>query len=131
MPVPVPPLIPSDNVMNEAVMNGDILVYGEVNAESVLADEITVSTIEAGRGSFNILSAETITTNFISVSSAIFAQPTMIGFYGALPIIQPTTDITTSSFVAGSGSAVNDDSLFEGYTIGQVVAALKDTGFLK
>ena len=41
-------------------------------------------------------------------------------------VSQPTTGSGSASFTQGSGSAVNDASTFDGYTIAQVVKALRD-----
>ena len=41
-----------------------------------------------------------------------------------------TTAIAPATFVANAGTAVNQNSTFDGYTIGQIVAALKQTGTL-
>ena len=54
-----------------------------------------------------------------------------ISFWNATPIVQPTTAIAESAFVENAGGvAVNDDSTFDGYTIRQVVKALRDAGLL-
>ncbi len=53
-----------------------------------------------------------------------------VGFFGATPIARPTTAFTPGAFVANSGTTVNDASTFDGYTIRQVVAALKGLGLL-
>jgi hypothetical protein len=53
-----------------------------------------------------------------------------LGFFGATPAAQPTTSITGAAFVAGAGTAVNDASTFDGYTLGEVVAALRALGLL-
>ena len=47
-----------------------------------------------------------------------------------LNLRQLTTAIASASFVAGSGTAVKNDSTFGGYTIGQIVTALKAQGLL-
>lgn len=54
----------------------------------------------------------------------------MLGLLGATPILRPTTGYTAASFTANSGTAVNDASTFDGYTIKQVVKALRDLGAL-
>jgi len=53
-----------------------------------------------------------------------------LGFWNATPIVQPTTAIATATFVAGAGTAVNDASTFDGYTVQQVVKALRNMGIL-
>ena len=54
-----------------------------------------------------------------------------LSFWNATPIVQPTTAVTAATFVANAGTAVNDASTFDGYTIGQVVKALRNTGLLQ
>ena len=59
-----------------------------------------------------------------------------LGFWGATPVVQPSTTGTTAGFTAGTGTGVNDDSTFTGntgtaaYTIGDLVLALKQAGIL-
>jgi len=54
-----------------------------------------------------------------------------LAFWNATPIVQPTTGIAESAFVENSGGVnVNDDSTFDGYTLRQVVKALRDAGLL-
>lgn len=53
-----------------------------------------------------------------------------LGFYAATPIAKPTTAYTAGSFTANAGTAVNDASTFEGYTLRQVVKIIKDYGLL-
>ena len=52
-----------------------------------------------------------------------------LSFWGATPDVQPTTAIPPATFVAGGG-IVADAATFDGYTIGQVVAALRRAGLL-
>lgn len=54
-----------------------------------------------------------------------------IGFFGTTAIAQPTTAYSEATFVANSGTAVSDASTFDGYTVGQVVAALRGLGLLQ
>lgn len=53
------------------------------------------------------------------------------GVYGTAPVAQQTTALTpVSVFVAGSGNAVKDDSTFDGYTLKQIVKALRNLGII-
>ena len=61
----------------------------------------------------------------------------MHGFFRAPPVTQPTDGgVTTAGFIGGSGDAVHVDSTFTGnigstkYTIGDIVAALKQLGLI-
>lgn len=53
-----------------------------------------------------------------------------LGLYSAGPVAQATTSGAAASFTANSGTAVNDKSTFDGYTISQVVKALRNLGAL-
>lgn len=53
-----------------------------------------------------------------------------LGFWNATPIIQPTTAITAATFAANTSNIANDTATFDGYTIGQVVKALRNAGIL-
>lgn len=54
-----------------------------------------------------------------------------IGFWNATPVAQPTTGIAQATFLANAGgTAVNVDSTFDGYTLGQVVKAMRNLGLL-
>ncbi len=55
---------------------------------------------------------------------------TKIGLFGVTPIARPTTSGAAATFTANSGTAVNDASTFDGYTIKQIVKALRDIGAL-
>ena len=53
-----------------------------------------------------------------------------LAFWNATPIVQPTTSTGSSSFTANSGTAINNASTFDGYTLQKVVKALRNTGIL-
>jgi hypothetical protein len=53
-----------------------------------------------------------------------------LAFYGLNPIAQQTTSVTSGAFVQNSTNAVYQDSTFSGYTIGQIVEALRFLGLL-
>jgi len=54
-----------------------------------------------------------------------------LGFWNTTPIIQPTTGVAESAFTENAGgTVVNDDSTFDGYTLRQVVKALRNAGLL-
>ena len=44
---------------------------------------------------------------------------------------QITTSGQEATFVEGAGTALNNNSTFDGYTVGQVVRALRSFGFLQ
>jgi len=53
-----------------------------------------------------------------------------IGLWNATPIVQPTTAVAAATFVANTSLIANDSATFDGYTIGQVVKALRNIGIL-
>ena len=53
-----------------------------------------------------------------------------LAFWNKTPIVQPTTSTVAGTFVANTGTAVNNASTFDGYTIGKVVTALRNIGLL-
>lgn len=53
-----------------------------------------------------------------------------LGLFGVTPTTRPTTAGASATFSAGAGAAVNDASTFDGYTIAQVVKALRTLGLL-
>jgi len=53
-----------------------------------------------------------------------------LAFWNATPIVQPTTAVTEATFVANTGNNLKEDSTFDGYTMKQVVKALRNMGIL-
>lgn len=53
-----------------------------------------------------------------------------LGMFNATPDVQPTSAITAAAFSANTSGIVDDSATFGGYTMGQVVAALKRLGLL-
>lgn len=52
------------------------------------------------------------------------------GVFGATPIVQPTTGVAAATFTANTSGIADDTATFDGYTIGQVVKALRNEGLL-
>jgi len=53
-----------------------------------------------------------------------------IGFFGAATVTQRTTGGASSTYVSNPGVALNDADTYDGYTIAQVVKALRQLGLL-
>jgi len=53
-----------------------------------------------------------------------------VGMFGVTPITRPTTAAAAATFIAGAGVAVQDVSTFDGYTIAQLVRAMRSFGWL-
>jgi len=66
--------------------------------------------------------------NDITAGNAAFHTRTENG--AVVKLYQETTGVAASTFAANTGTAVNDASTFDGYTLGQIVKALRNQGFL-
>jgi hypothetical protein len=82
--------------------------------------------------STHTLSTASVTLTDTLSTGTFKSTTTALGFYSiaASPITQPTTAFAPATFVAGAGTAVNDASTFDGYTLKQVVKALRSLGIL-
>jgi len=75
----------------------------------------------------------TSTLQIINASSAKTIEckdDQSIGFFGATTVTQPTTAGASSTYVSNPGVALNDADTYDGYTIAQVVKALRQLGLL-
>lgn len=69
----------------------------------------------------------TDTTTGMKIGSATAQK---LGLWNATPIVQPTTAGAAAIFVTNTSLIANDSGTFDGYTIGQVVKALRNIGIL-
>ena len=58
------------------------------------------------------------------------ASSSLIGLWGVTPIVQPTTSVASATRVGGGGTALTDTDTFDGYTLSQIVKALRNIGAL-
>ena len=95
-------------------------------------DTLTVTKIAATQftGNITIADAINIITNGTTGTKIATTTSQKIGFWNAAPIVQPTTAVTAATFVTNTSLIANDSATFDGYTIGQVVAALRNAGLL-
>jgi len=90
------------------------------------ADWRGIESVAASNANHTLLKLRNSTVDVFTVKA-----DSKIGFFNAAPVVQPTTGIAESAFVENSGgTAINVDSTFDGYTVQQVVKALKDIGIL-
>ena len=54
----------------------------------------------------------------------------LVGLWGATPIAQPTTAVAAATRVGGGGTTLTDTDTFDGYTLAQIVKALRNIGAL-
>lgn len=79
-----------------------------------------------GRATFNVY--DTAIREAIRIEASGSAP--MVGLYGTAAVIQATTAGGASTFAANSSGIADDTATFDGYTLGQVVKALRDIGIL-
>lgn len=85
----------------------------------------------AGNNTFEFLDNGNLSIPSANGAKIGTATSQKISLWNATPIVQPTTGIAESAFVENlGGTIINDDSTFDGYTLRQVVKALRDFGLL-
>jgi hypothetical protein len=100
------------------------------------ADDIPLNLTAAGTGAVKVNSnLEIADTKNIALDTGTgtkigTATTQKLGFWDKAPVVQPTTGISGATFVADSGGNIHPTSTFDGYTIAQVVAALRQLGIL-
>jgi hypothetical protein len=81
-------------------------------------------------GTLTIADANNIVFGTTTGTKLGSATTQKIGFWNVTPIVQPTTAVTSATFVVNAGTAVNTLSTFDGYKIDQIVKALRNLGIL-
>jgi hypothetical protein len=79
-----------------------------------------------GRAVFNVFDTATREAFRIEATGSAAA----IGFLGATAIARQTTSVASSAIASGSGTSSKQDDTFDGYTVAQVVKALRNYGLL-
>jgi len=81
-------------------------------------------------GGLTFADANNIAFNTTTGTKIGTATSQKLAFWNATPIVQPTTAVAGATRVGGGGATVTDTDTFGGYTIAQVVQALRNTGIL-
>lgn len=76
---------------------------------------------------YGIVQVGTNDKNYIAGEIRSFGN---LGFYGVTPVVQQNTGIASAARTGVGGAAVQANDTFGGYTIGQIVTALKNYGLL-
>jgi hypothetical protein len=82
------------------------------------------------QGNFTLTAGANIVLQTTTGTRIGTATNQRLSLWNATPDVQPTTAITAAAFVANTSGIVDDTATFGGYTMGQVVAALKRIGAL-
>lgn len=105
-----------------------LYIYSSVDGQLDISADVLLQLGSAGNVEFN--DAVNIVLGTTTGTKIGTATSQKLSFYNATPIIQPTTSVSGATFTANAGTAVNDASTFDGYTIKQVVKALRNLGLL-
>ena len=74
--------------------------------------------------------AVNITFNTTTGTKICDATTQKLGIWNATPIVQPTTAVAAATLTGGGGTTLTDTDTFDGYTLKQVVKALRNIGLL-
>ena len=133
------------NIVSAAASSGvAIVVLSSTTNEQLKIDakgsgKITLGTTSTGNIELKRntdISAKNIITDTSTGTIIATGTTQKLGFFNASPVAQQSTTGTVAGFTAGASTAVLRDSTFTGnsgstaYTIGDVVLALKNLGFL-
>jgi hypothetical protein len=83
-----------------------------------------------GAGSISLADGVNIVAGTSTGTKIGTATSQKLSVWNATPIVQPTTAIAAATFAANTSAIANDTATFDGYTIGQVVKALRNMGAL-
>lgn len=81
-------------------------------------------------GNLNLSDAVNVALGTATGTKIGTATSQKIGFWNTTPIVQPTSAVAAATFAANTSAIANDTATFDGYTIGQVVKALRNMGAL-
>jgi hypothetical protein len=106
---------------------------GNVTAAGTLAvtGATTLTGLLTANGGVTLGDAQNIAFNTTTGTKIGTATTQKLSFWNSTPIVQPTTAVASASVAhAGGGTNIKTDDTFDGYTIAQVVKALRNAGLL-
>lgn len=121
------------NVTNTlvAAANNDVLVALDINP-TFTNGAFTGVTNYAARFQADVIfsDAKNIVFNTTTGTKIGTSTTQKIGFWNVSPVSQPTTAVAAATLVGGGGTTLTDTDTFDGYTLKQIVKALRNTGIL-
>ena len=121
---------------NISLNGSNIRIQGGTGFNDGKISLYTNTVINDGGGTFEDFRVESVNEEhilFVDSSEdalSLGGSTSKIGLYGVTPVIRATTAGSAATFVQNSGTAINDASTFDGYTLKQVVKALRNCGAL-
>jgi hypothetical protein len=116
----------TSNYYKTTVSSAGAVTFDAVGASAgfTFSDAVTLSE------NLTIADAKNIVLNTTTGTKMGTATNQKWAVWNATPDVQPTNAIAAAAFVANTSAIANDTATFGGYTVGQVVAALKRIGLL-
>lgn len=99
-----------------------------VSASQTLAQ--TANFTINGSGNFQVNDAYNIEFGTTTGTILGLTSSQKLSFWGNTPIVRPSTTVASATFALNTGTTINASSTFDGYTLGQVVKALRNIGLL-
>jgi hypothetical protein len=91
----------------------------------------TLTGLLTANGGITLGDAQNIAFNTTTGTKIGAATTQKLSFWNATPIVQPTTAVASATVASpGGGVNIKTDDTFDGYTIAQVVKALRNAGLL-
>jgi len=96
-------------------------------------DTLTITKIAATQftGDVTIADGINLVLNTTTGTKIGTANTQKLGFWNTVPVAQPTTAVGAATLVGGGGTTITDTDTFDGYTLKQIVAALRLIGLLQ
>jgi hypothetical protein len=123
----------SDAYIFNASASGDLSILNDFATGKIKFAAGGSSTVQwqiDANGNLEAADAENIILGTTTGTKIGTATSQKLSLWNATPDVQPTTAITAAAFVANTSGIVDDTATFGGYTLGQIVAALKRIGAL-
>jgi hypothetical protein len=91
----------------------------------------TLTGLLTANGGITLGDAQDIAFNTTTGTKIGAATTQKLSFWNATPVVQPTTAVASATVAhTGGGTNIKTDDTFDGYTIAQVVKALRNAGLL-
>ncbi len=137
--------VSSGGAFNTTISNAS---QGQSTVVSIPDSGASTSNFVLSKGTQTLAGAYTFTTGGLTITDVNIALSTgtgtkigtaanqKLGFFNAAPVVQQATTATVTGYTSVGGSAVLSQSTFTGnsgstaYTIGDIILALKNLGFL-
>lgn len=110
-------------------LSGSSIATDTIN-ETTAASGVTIDSLLVKDGGTTYAEGGNMIVGTVTGTKIGTSNLQKIGMWDAAPDVQPTTGIAAAAFAANTSGIVDDTATFGGYTIGQVVAALKRIGAL-